>query len=56
LSKKILYEYAWGNNEKRKTFKGRVCFIHAEGALNSVLIEFIDNGEKTVTSRRALRR
>ena len=47
--------FAWGNNERRAALKGRVCMVLAEGALNSVLVQFLDTGEKIVTSRRALR-
>lgn len=50
-----MYVYAWGNNAKRETFKGRRCRVLARGRMNSVLIEFLDNGERTVTSRYALK-
>jgi hypothetical protein len=49
------FVYAWGNNDKRSTFKGRLCRIIAHGSrMRSVLIEF-ENGERAVTSIRALR-
>lgn len=49
------YVYAWGNNEKRSTLKGRRCRILARGTMRSVLIEF-EEGEKVVSSFRALRK
>jgi len=52
----MLYRYAWGNNPKRAQMKGRTCHILWTLALGSVLIEFTDNGQREVTSRRALRR
>lgn len=55
MSKKDKYTYHWGNNPKRKEFKGRKCKILATGKMNTVLIEF-ENGEQVTTSRRALRR
>ena len=51
-----LYRYAWGNNSKRAMMKGRKCKLLASGKMSSVLIEFIDNGQREITSRRALRR
>ena len=47
--------YAWGNNEKRATYRARRCRIVARGRMGSVLVEF-DNGERTVTSRWAVRK
>jgi hypothetical protein len=47
--------YVWGNNSKRAAYRGRACRIVARGRMRSVLIEFED-GERTVTSARALRR
>jgi len=49
------YRYVWGNNEKRKTFKNRICKVIARGKMNSICIEF-ENGEKTITSRYAIRK
>jgi hypothetical protein len=47
--------YAWGNNPRRAALKGRPCRIVARGSrLRSVLIEF-ENGERVVTSERAVR-
>ena len=51
-----LYKYHWGNNAKRKTLKGRLCKIVAHMAMNSVVVEFQDNGQQEVVSRRALRK
>lgn len=57
-----VYLYGWGNNEKRATLKGRRCVIVVmpergayRGGMNTVLIEFLDTGERVTTSRRALR-
>lgn len=49
------FVYAWGNNPKRATYKGRTCYVEARGKMRSVLIRF-ENGERTVTSERALRK
>ncbi len=51
-----LYSYAWGNNARRRALQGRRCRILARGRMNTVLIEFLDNGERVTTSTRALRR
>ena len=50
------YRYAWGNNSKRAQMKGRECVIIASMKMCSVLIEFVDNGQREITSRRALRK
>lgn len=47
--------YAWGNNEKRATLKGRPCRVLARGAMRSVMIEFAD-GQREIVSIRALRK
>ena len=49
------YVYAWGNNPKRATLKGKSCRILARGTMRSVLVEF-DDGEKDICSFRALRK
>ena len=49
------YRYAWGNNEKRKTLKDRLCRVLHRGKMNSALVEF-ENGQREVVSRNALRR
>lgn len=51
----MLYVYAWGNNPKRKTLKGRTCRIVTSGARGSCLVEF-QNGQREIVSRRALRK
>jgi len=51
-----LYEYRWGNNEKRATMKGRACRVLSRGKKNSCMIEFIDNGQQECVSRNSLRR
>ena len=51
-----LYKYSWGNNEKRQTMKNRICRVLFRGKMNSCLIEFIDNQQREVTSRNALRK
>ena len=51
---RLTHTYAWGNNEKRETLKGRHCRILARGALRSVLVEFED-GQQEVVSVRSLR-
>jgi hypothetical protein len=45
--------YRWGNNEKRAAMKGRECIVIARGRMNSVIIEFTDNGQREVVSRRS---
>jgi len=50
-----MYIYTWGNNEKRKTLKGRRCRIIRCGKINSVMIEFED-GSREITSRNAIRK
>lgn len=49
------YDYAWGNNEKRATMKGRPCKVVARGtSMRSVMVEF-ENGQREIVSYRALR-
>ena len=52
----MTYIYSWGNNEKRAAMKGRECRLLHTLRANSVIIEFVDNGQWEVVSRRALRR
>lgn len=48
--------FAWRNNERRAELYGRRCRIVARGStMHSVLVEF-ENGERVVTSRRAIRK
>ena len=51
-----LYRYCWGNNPKRATMQGRVCRVICRGTMNSAMIEFMDNGQREVVSRNAIRR
>ena len=51
-----VYEFHWGNNEARAALKGRACRIIARGGKGTVLVEFIDTGERVTCSFRALRR
>jgi hypothetical protein len=51
-----IYEYRWGNNPKRLKMKGRKCVLLKSLKMGSAIIQFIDNGQMEVTSRRALRR
>ena len=50
------YVFAWGNNPRRKELKGRPCVVEAVGQMNSVLVRFVDTGERVLTSQNALRR
>ncbi len=52
----MLYQYYWSNSPTRAKMKGRICRVLASGAMNTVMIQFLDNGERTTTSRRAIRR
>ncbi len=54
LNEKV-YEFAWGNNPRRAELKGRRCVVEARGALGTVLVRFLDTGERVTTSRRAIR-
>lgn len=52
-----VYVYVWGNNSRRLALKGRRCRIVASGGrMRTVLVEFLDTGERVSTSSRALRR
>jgi len=50
-----VYVYAWGNNARRAALKGRRCVIEARGAMGTVLVRFLDTGERVTTSFRAVR-
>jgi len=50
------YTFAWGNNPRRAELKGRVCVVEASGPKQTVLIRFLDTGERVTTSVRALRK
>lgn len=51
-----LYIYKWGNNPKRLTMKGRICKCLVRGKMNSCLIEFLDNKQREIISRNALKK
>lgn len=52
----VTHIFAWGNNPKRATLKGRACRVLVKArTMGSVLVEF-DDGQREVVSRRALRR
>jgi hypothetical protein len=51
-----IYVYRWGNNSRRAELLGRRCRILARGRMSTVLVEFLDNGERVTTSSRALTR
>ena len=50
----VTHRFAWGNNPKRATLKGRRCRKIASGKMGSVLVEF-EGGQREIISRRALR-
>ena len=50
------YVYAWGNNPCRAELKGRRCVVEARGRKRTVLVRFLDTGERVTTSDRAIRR
>jgi hypothetical protein len=48
--------YYWKNNPKRLRLNGKACRILERGSsMNAILVEFED-GERVITSRRAVRR
>ena len=55
-SRAARYVYRWKNNAKRRTLRGRECRVLARGRMNSALVEFVDDGQREVVSRNALRR
>jgi len=50
-----VFIFTWGNNPRRAELKGRRCVIEASGRMNTVLVRFLDTGERVTTSRRALK-
>lgn len=48
--------YAWRTEKNRKALFGRPCRILAASGRNSLLVEFTDDGQREVVSRRAVRR
>lgn len=56
MSEEYPYVFSWKNDPKRASLFGRRCRVLDRGTtLRSVLVEFED-GERVVTSARALRR
>lgn len=55
-TRRVVYRYRWGNNPRRAELKGRECVIEARGKLGTVLLRFLDTGERVTTSARAVRR
>jgi hypothetical protein len=51
-----IYVYRWGNNSRRAELLGRRCRIVVRGRIGTVLVKFLDNGERVTTSSRALTR
>lgn len=49
------YVYAWGNKARRAQLKGRRCVVEARGRMGTVLVRFLDTGERVTTSRRAVK-
>jgi hypothetical protein len=50
-----IYTFAWGNNPRRAALKGRRCRVLARGRRGTVLVEFLDTGERVTCSFRAIR-
>ena len=56
-----LYRYVWGNEKTiegflRLKYKDRLCRVLSWMPKNSCIVQFIDNGEKSIVSRNALRK
>ena len=49
------YIYAWGNNPKRETLKGKRCRVIARGKKNSIMIEF-ESKQREIVSRNSVRK
>jgi hypothetical protein len=52
----VIHVFVWGNNARRAELRGRRCIVEARGAMSTVLVRFLDTGERVTTSHRALRR
>jgi hypothetical protein len=50
-----IHTFVWGNNPRRAELKGRRCRVLARGRMGTVLVEFLDSGERVTTSHRAIR-
>ena len=55
MTPEYTHVYAWGNNEKRATMKGKKCRIIRALRMNSVIIE-LEDGTREVVSRRSVGR
>ena len=51
-----IYRYAWKNNPKREQLFGRHFIVICRGTMNSALVEFVDDGQREVISRNAMRK
>lgn len=51
-----VWVYTWGNSERRRELKGRRCVIEAKGRKRTVLVRFLDTGERVTTDQYAIRR
>ena len=49
---KTTHRFAWGNNPKRATLKGRECKILASGKMNSIVVEFEDGQKECVSHQQ----
>jgi len=52
----MIYKYAWKNNSKRAELYGRHLKVLARGKKGSILVEFVDNGQREVISHYALKK
>ena len=48
--------YVWANNPRRAQLVGRRCVVLARGRMNTILVQFLDTGERVTTSRYAVKR
>jgi hypothetical protein len=48
--------YRWRIRTKLPERHGQFCRVLARGSLNSILVEFVEDGWKVITSRWAVRR
>jgi hypothetical protein len=51
-----LYIYRWKNNPKRYSMHNRICRVICRGTMNSCAVEFLDNNQREVISRNALKK
>lgn len=50
-----VFIYQWSNNPRRAELKGRHCVVEARGRMNTVLLRFLDTGERVTSSRYSIR-